>query len=265
MEKVRGSSVLGVGVASLFVCTGVHAAITITPGTVNADGVFITPLDNPVFTGSSPLAPLERAVRVADNSGDAWALIRHELHMLTTCQTDDPFCVSAGSRSDEGVLNVWPNIAGDFAASAGTPEFPFEAHGLRLGLKSATVRLEKYNRDGSLATVGSLTAALDPSTLVVPVNVVVVRPTEAVSADIRDEMARFLDVPYYKAYFDDQWVPNLTRVTQPGGLLNVFEGNWTTRTTSFTATDGSLLSRPTRRLLEDYIGCRSQVASGSFA
>lgn len=195
------------------------------PGAPDGAGGYVTPMDNPILRGAIPLGPSEYALREAD---DHWGYSRFELQTFADCPPTDPFCVATFVRGDEGVLNAWPIQVGYW--QPGTI-VPVEVHGFRLGADAAQLRIDKAARDGTITTAGAVQVRLDPETIIVPVNVVVVEPTADISEYLRSYMQRkWEDVTYYKTLFDDVWSPDLTRITEPGGLLNAIEGDWFART-----------------------------------
>ncbi len=191
------------------------------PGAPDGAGGYVTPMDNPVFHGAIQLGPSEYALREAD---DHWGYSHFELQTFADCPPTDPFCVATFVRSDEGVLNAWPTQVGYWQPGN---VVPVEVHGLRRGAAPAQLRIDKAARDGTITTAGTVQVRLDPETIIVPVNVVVVEPTADISENLRSYMQRYWeDVTYYKALFDDVWSPDLTRISEPGGLLNAIEGDW---------------------------------------
>jgi hypothetical protein len=233
--SLRLSGMMMVGLAASSAgAQGVNALVE--PGTQNAAGVFVSPLDNPIFRGSYVLdeSADETAVRgliSGSNTNEGWQFANHELRMTVGCSADDPLCVGMNTRSGRGALNVWPLFSGVFDGGA----VQFEVRGLRLGSKNATVGLQKMGQKGSVSTLTSITAVLDPSTLVVPINVVIVQPAAKISQQLHDSMAPYLDSSLYEAMFDDLWTPTITRSTYPDGTLNTVNGVWTERTTQLTS------------------------------
>ncbi|HOA04177.1 MAG TPA: hypothetical protein PKI27_17865 [Dermatophilaceae bacterium] len=93
------------------------------------------------------------------------------------------------------------------------------------------LRIDKAAQDGTISTAGALQVRLDPETIIVPVNVVVVEPTADINQNFRSFMQQnWEDVTYYKTLFDDVWSPDLVRISQPGGILTAIEGDWFART-----------------------------------
>jgi hypothetical protein len=98
---------MSIGIAAmLFAASAGAQTVRIEPGTPNAEGVFITPLDNPVLkTDDIPLPFPQDAKRT---NVPSWEFFGYELQMFTSCAPQDPGCVAVPTRSDYSALNVWP-------------------------------------------------------------------------------------------------------------------------------------------------------------
>ena len=201
--------------------------LTISPGAANASGVLISPLDNPVISGSVLITSGQQGARSAE---DDWGFNNFELQLLNTCDPTDPFCVAAPDRSVEPALNVWPSLPGTFNSGM---TMPVQVHGSRIGLKPTTFQLNEFLPSGTLQPIATASVALDPATIVVPINLVVVIPAASVSSDLNSSMQTWADLGYYKALFDDDWTPNLQRESNEG-QIEFIGGNWTQRTIPFT-------------------------------
>ncbi len=109
---------------------------------------------------------------------------------------------------------------------------PVQVHGSRIGLKPTTFQLNEFLPSGTLQPIATASVALDPATIVVPINLVVVIPAASVSSDLNSSMQTWADLGYYKALFDDDWTPNLQRESNEG-QIEFIGGNWTQRTIPF--------------------------------
>jgi hypothetical protein len=187
-------------VAAIFMLAETIGAqtLTVTPSTRDASGVFVTPVDNPVVSGATTLWYPQEAFR--DDNFDtktvgikrAWGYYGFQLQMLTACASGDPDCGPGSITSDDAVLSPCPAENNRWTPGSGGLSMPIESRGLRIGHMPANVQIVNYNDSTCTAsTVGTAQIQLAPDTIVVPLNVVVVRPAPSLS-DLTAERERMI-------------------------------------------------------------------------
>jgi hypothetical protein len=157
----------------------------------------------------------------------AWEFFRHDLYTTLTCDITDPFCIE---NPDFGVGSTTAPV-GPSLINADPPferlapsVFEYEVRGMRIGRAPADVRLRELVETSSTTTAtqeaAAIRVALDPSTLLVPVNVVVALPSAAFPGP-RALMAPLAREDLYRTLFDDRH--HSDRLRAPGGI---YEGHW---------------------------------------
>lgn len=112
----------------------------------------------------------------------AWENFRFNLHSNMTCSPTDLLCVPDDSLTAGGTtMPVAPRLPSDAPLpltliGPGT-QLPYEIRGTSIGYEPADVLLRHTVAEGPIVTAVSQKVALDPNTLLVPMNVIVVRPS----------------------------------------------------------------------------------------
>lgn len=199
------------------------------------------------------LARDEQAYRGTDSTvGDYFNWYYFELHLKHTCSTTGTSCIPiSGNRSvsGDGTMHLWPSVAGEWF---GEQIVPIEHHGIRLGAETSTVEVTKY-RDGSETPVTSapVEVRLDPSVIVVPVNVIHVIPAAAIDAASNAKAEEYADPAIYRALFDDGWSMNLETASSPSHHPEYLAGAWYNRSKDNTALTQRRLDYPYEVVLPD--------------
>jgi hypothetical protein len=102
---------------------------------------------------------------------------------------------------------------------APTP-LPYEIRGARIGREPATINLKWERQEDSTITAASVNVALDPTTFLVPVNVVVVVPSADFPVE-RETMLKYTNEAVYRTLFDDRHTTEHFRAPSA-----VYEGYW---------------------------------------
>ena len=188
---MRKNSVLVLGIMGICGCFARQSAaqgaaqlldMGVLGGSVDSNGVLVSPFDNPVITGHYQLgAGPDGSLLVASQQGDAWFYSGVGLWVQTSgCAASDPFCVPVGTRNN---ILAWP---GD--GPPGANSFPtgasFEAHGVMLGTSPSQVAL--FQEFSQSQTGGGSSVAVVPTParsirlvdgmLIVPINATVIVP-----------------------------------------------------------------------------------------
>jgi hypothetical protein len=155
----------------------------VAPAFVDADGVIVSPFDNPVITATIPMGTTPRPgqMSIAMDKAEAWLYRGFGVWGEVHCPADDLLCaaVSGGDKLTIGAT-LQPNGAFD-VPFGGTASL--NIHGARLGTGPATMQLwqeiEQLSGGQSptptpVASVfSSVSFKTTPDTLLVPLNVVV--------------------------------------------------------------------------------------------
>lgn len=190
--------------------------------------VLLSELDNPVLIGQYQLRPsITGPMFTQVPLPFAWEHFRYDLYTATGCDALDPFCVA---NPDFGVGSTSAPIG----PQIDDPQPPYElfspqrlpylVRGIRIGYEAADIRLRELVETSATTTAtqeaAAIRVALDPTTLLVPVNVVVALPSAAFPGP-RAQIAPLAHEEYYRTLFDDRHLADHLRA--PDG---VYEGHW---------------------------------------
>jgi hypothetical protein len=201
-------------------------------------GAVLSPLENPLLVGEVILGGSPSGTMLAEVGPQVlnWAYQRFGVWGEIRCAAGDTLCVrNAGFKALLAAPPPDPAILGGFSWHDGTV-MPFEIPNIQLGygISDATFHWEV---DQGLAPgggdnaplqaeLGRVRVRLDPSTLVVPVNVAVVLPG-ANLPNQRAFMEPYADRRVHEALFDNQW--SATTLRGPDGPIENL-GLWDVRT-----------------------------------
>jgi hypothetical protein len=166
----------------------------------------------------------ESAKRIGD---DKWSFDAFDLNVDISSATG---AFSRNEQTTGQFLHFWPSVAGAFqpasSPTGAAQGMPWELHGVRVGYSTpSAVRAYKERADHSQTLTANETRfALHSDVIVVPIQVVVVRPNY--DAPAIDSIMDLFRREVQDVIWDDRWKAQRQVVNHPGGLLAQVQGKW---------------------------------------